>query len=352
MHTHSRPATPATTHHAAHPRHHPGHGSRSTPLTRAVAGGLTAAALLTATLPAPVRAASRTTVRLSPTSGCGTPSLASRADLASIAAQGIPATVLAYPRAARPLLRDLASHLTPDPCDRVNGRFDLVHHRRWHRNPTSGLEVRDIIRWYDHNGYGAALTTQHPPTGVDTVRDHWTALDPFDPQLADAFSDTTHLQWHIASAPGSSEEAEAALIGLAVLSTWHSPRRPGRALALTTLADTPDLTTYPRVADRAGRAGIGVATTSTDQSQRRLLILHPTTGTVLAYEHATLTPTGWQVNDYLLLHTHTRTARRWWEPPTTNSHATARPAQQTPRPRSRWIVPTAQPCLPTEASPR
>ena len=62
--------------------------------------------------------------------------------------------------------------------------------------------------------------------------------------------------------------------------------------------------------DRAGRTGIGVSATSDDI--RFLLILNPTTGELLAYERAALTPphgsdrTGPLVDDYQLFLVHTR----------------------------------------------
>ncbi|MFJ6199619.1 hypothetical protein [Micromonospora sp. NPDC092111] len=318
---------------------------------------------MTATVPVPVLASASTAVRPPSTAGsCATPTPTSTASLAAVAARASSATVLAYPRAARPVLRDLASRLTPHACDLVGGRFDLVHHLRWHREPAGGgMEVRDIIRWYDQDGHGAALTTQYPPAVVDVVRDYWTPFDPFDPRLAGTFTDATFLHAYLQARNTSTRlrQAEAVLSGLAVLSTWHSPRRPGRTLAVTALADTPGMTAYPHTTDRAGRAGIGIAATTADGLHRHLLILDAATGDVLAYEQATLTPSGWQVDDYLLPLTHTHTTHRWWQPPTTDDGpASPSPAQWMPRPRSRSIGHTDQPCTPApnptpeKASPR
>ncbi|MBM0277474.1 GPP34 family phosphoprotein [Micromonospora sp. STR1s_6] len=82
-------------------------------------------------------------------------------------------------------------------------------------------------------------------------------------------------------------------------------------LILTVLRETPGITYRPSVTDRAGQTGIGLSATADDI--RFLLILNPSTGELLAYERAALTPpadsdrNGALVDDYhlFLVHTHT-----------------------------------------------
>ncbi|WP_139131521.1 hypothetical protein [Micromonospora halophytica] len=110
------------------------------------------------------------------------------------------------------------------------------------------------------------------------------------------------------------------------------------------LADVNGLSYYPRVVDRADRRGIGVAATGAEGTSRDLLILHPHTGEVLAYEAAHATGSGWQVATYVLFLGHGHAARRWWEPPSPARPVPPLQRRLYPRPQQHWLQTSTQPC--------
>ncbi|WP_170215159.1 hypothetical protein [Micromonospora aurantiaca] len=278
---------------------------------------------------------------------CAVPEPAPSAELAATVAAPS-ATVVAYPRAARPVLNALAQRITADACDPVSGRFDVVRLRAWHLD-NGEQTTRDVVRWYHDDDSGAALTSEYPDPWPGVTHDFWPPGWLSHRNLSKAFISGDFFRYN-AGLHTSDLDGDGRLVtGLAALATWHSPAPSGRALAVTELAHTPGLVAYPRTVDRAGRTGIGVATTTNgDAIQRHLLILHPSTGQVLAYERATRTPSGWQPSAYLLLLTRTHTERRWWEPPTTaDALETAQPANlMMPRQQGRHVVHAHQPCTP------
>jgi hypothetical protein len=88
------------------------------------------------------------------------------------------------------------------------------------------------------------------------------------------------------------------------ISQWTSPNRGIRADAVRLLSGSTGLHYHGEVTDPAGRTGAGYSITSADGALRDVVILNPTTGGPLAYEHAA-------VLSYLLLavNTHTTTTK-------------------------------------------
>ncbi|MER6756617.1 hypothetical protein ABT235_20835 [Micromonospora echinofusca] len=307
-----------------------------------------AAAMAVASVPAPPRLASPV-VLVSADSRCGVPTLTASAELAATA--GVAATtVAAYPRPARPALIDLAQRIAPADCDTTNGRFHVVRHRDWWYSRAAGRQrVQEAVRWYAEDDSGAALTIEHPNPYPGVVRDYWLPWHLVDKHLSNAFVNSDWLRSRAALQTTQIDDPpDAFLIGLAKLATWYHPRPSGRALAVHLLADLPGLIAYPRTVDRAGRIGLGIAAVTENGRERSLLILHPATGEVFAYEYATRTAAGWRVHRYLLVLTRTHAERRWREPPTrTGRPATTAqpPGLMMPRPPHLWLEIPAEPCI-------
>ncbi|WP_374536168.1 hypothetical protein [Micromonospora aurantiaca (nom. illeg.)] len=277
---------------------------------------LAATAVPATTMPAPIPAQPR--AAHCPTSAAPQPRLA-----ATESSTGHQGTRVAYPQPARAPLRALAARLRASACDTATGRYDLVHYRQWNNPARYGAAVREVVRWRGDDRSGGQLATQHPTGVVPITHNWWRPGDLNHVGLIDPFTRTDMLRQDLGTNEPSPADPTEALANLAHLSTWYSPRRDGRAAALNVLADLSPLTYYPRAVDRSGRPGIAVAATSGDQ--RALLVLHPDTGEVLAYESGHLGPFGWRVQTYLLYLAHSHATRRWWEP-------TARPRPATPSP--------------------
>jgi hypothetical protein len=216
-----------------------------------------------------------------------------------------------------------------------------VHYRQWNNPARYRAAVREVVRWRGDDRSGGQLATQHPVDVVPVTHDWWRPGDLYHVGLIDPFTRTDVLRQDLGVNEPSPADPTEVLANLAYLSTWYSPRRDGRAAALTVLASLSPLTYYPRVVDRSGRPGIAVAATSS--GRRALLVLHPDTGEVLAYESAHLGPFGWRVQTYLLYLAHSHATRRWWEP-----EALPRPAPPPrplyPRPQQHWLLTTPLPC--------
>ncbi|WP_326564410.1 hypothetical protein [Micromonospora peucetia] len=250
-------------------------------------------------------------------------------------------TPVSYPQPARAPLRALAAHLQVSPCDTATGPYDLVHYRQWNNPARHGAAVREVVRWRGNDRSGGQLASQHPASVVPITHDWWRPGDLYHVRLIDPFTRTEVLRQNLGINELPRVDPTEVLANLADLSTWYSPRRDGRAAALTVLADLSPLTYYPRLFDRSGRPGIAVAATS--GGRRALLVLHPSTGEVLAYESAHLGLFGWRVETYLLYLSHSHATRRWWEP-----QALPRPAPPPrplySRPQQHWLLTTPLPC--------
>ncbi|MEU9505294.1 hypothetical protein AB0D32_03295 [Micromonospora sp. NPDC048170] len=254
---------------------------------------------------------------------------------------GHQSTPVSYPQPARAPLRALAAHLRVSPCDTAAGPYDLVHYRQWNNPTRHGAAVREVARWRGDDRSGGQLATQHPASVVPVTHDWWRPGDLHHVGPIAPFTRTDVLRQDLGINELPPADPTEALENLAYLSTWYSPRRDGRAAALTVLADLSTLTYYPRVVDRSGRPGIAVAATS--GGRRALLVLHPNTGEVLAYESAHMGPFGWRVQTYLLYLAHSHATRRWWEP-TTRPRPAPPPRPLHPQPQQHWLLTTPLPC--------
>ena len=298
---------------------------------------LAATAVPAATMPAPIPAQPR--AAQCPTSAAPQPRLA-----ATHRGTGDQGKKVAYPQPARAPLRVLAARLRASACDTVTGRYDLVYYRQWNNPIRYGAAVREVVRWRGDDRSGGQLATQHPSGVTPVTHDWWQPGDLYSVGLIDPFTRTDVLREDLRINDPLPADPTDVLANLAYLSTWYSPRRDGRAAVLNVLADLSTLTYYPRVADRSGRPGIGVAATS--GGRRVLLVLHPDTGEVLAYESARLGPFGWRVQTYLLYLVHSHATRRWWEPTARPRPATPSPPLY-PQPQQHWLLITPSPCLTT-----
>jgi hypothetical protein len=241
---------------------------------------------------------------------------------------------------ARPVLLHLAARITATACDAAPGRFNVVHHHRWTYNTSGGVKEAQAVRWYAADDSGAELATRPPSRQV--AHDWWRPGDLRIRNLTNAY---TTSAWLISDAQlnGWGDDTPALLDGLAALALWYSPDRQQRGLALRVLADASGLTAHPAL-DRAGRIGVALVATSRHGRTRHLLILDPCTGQILAYETATLTPSGWRSQVYVLLLTRTHASRSWWEPA---ASANPVPPQRQVHPRQArvWLTHQDPPCL-------
>ncbi|MFI7590763.1 hypothetical protein [Micromonospora sp. NPDC049359] len=243
---------------------------------------------------------------------CTTPRNASTAQLQQVVDSTRIAgpTRLWYPHPPATRLHQLIGQVSASSCDLTAGTYDVIHLRLWRSDP---IMVRDIIRWRADDRSGAQLLTSYPRGYVEVTKDWWLPGEILFVEPGSAFTDSGAVRDGINRRYGDIAEPQAVLRGIASLANWYSPRRVERATTIAVLRDTQPITYYSRVIDRAGRSGIGI--TATGNNDRDLLILHPSTGEVLAYEYARRTPTGWHVENYFLYLTHTHSSHRWWEPP-------------------------------------
>ncbi|MFJ1541894.1 hypothetical protein ACIODS_25480 [Micromonospora chalcea] len=239
------------------------------------------------------------------------------------------------------MLLDLVARITATACDATPRRFNVVHHHRWAYNTSGGVKEAQAVRWYAADDSGAELATRSP--GRQVAHDWWRPGDLRIRNLTNAY---TTSAWLISDAQlnGWGDDTPALLDGLAALALWYSPDRQQRGIALRVLADASGLTAHPATVDRAGRVGVALVATSRQGRTRHLLILDPGTGQILAYETATLAPSGWRSQVYLLLLTRTHASRRWWEPAASASAAHAH-WQVHPRHARVWLIHQDPPCL-------
>ncbi|MFG1776839.1 hypothetical protein ACGFIG_10465 [Micromonospora sp. NPDC049048] len=260
---------------------------------------------------------------------------------------------MSYPQPAGTALRRLAARLTFSPCDHVPGHYDLVHHHQRDTQPADGIAVRDVVRWRADDGSGAHRATTHPPGLAAAATDWWwPGYLPPELSFSRPFTHTNLLRSELGLTGTPPTNAREVLRHLAYLLTWYSPRRDARAATLTVLASLDGLLYHPHVSDEAGRRGIGITTTG--DKRRDLLVLHPQTAEVLAYESAIRTRSGWQPQVYILYLTHSHTSGRWWEPahPPPPHPATAR--RLYPRPQQHQLPTSIPPChtTTTQGAPR
>ncbi|MDG4807208.1 hypothetical protein O7634_10660 [Micromonospora sp. WMMD1120] len=178
---------------------------------------------------------------------------------------------------------------------------------------TSSVVVFQHRYWRADNGSGRAISLRHSP-GPQPATDETYPAGALDGSIGPVAADPAGLTEQIASITPPFLGAPAVLDAIAGLTTWRTPDRDARTAILALLTDTEGLTYHPQVRDRAGRTGVGVSATRENGIVRGLLILHPTTGEVLAHERAHFQllqgqqPRTGRVEDYLLFCAHTRTS--------------------------------------------
>ncbi|MFG1885971.1 hypothetical protein [Micromonospora sp. NPDC049102] len=252
------------------------------------------------------------------TAPCEIPAPMTAAGLRALAARTpeTPPTALAAPQTAAGVLPPVAAGAS---CD-VPGRFSFLQIQQWAADTridgeraTSNVVVFQHRHWRADNGSGRAISLRHPP-GPQPAIDEIYPPGTLDGTIGPIAVDSAGLRAQITSISPPFLGPSAVLDAIAGLTSWRTPDREARTAILTLLSHTNGLTFHPAVRDCAGRTGAGVSATGDDGTTRGLLILHPSTGEVLAYERAHFTPskrghtrTG-DVEDYLLFSVHTRTS--------------------------------------------
>ncbi|MGC4828869.1 hypothetical protein [Micromonospora arida] len=204
----------------------------------------------------------------------------------------------------------------PSGCDAIPGRFAYVHLLQWAtdttiagNNATTRIVLFEEQRWRADDASGRVIRSRYP-TGTRPTDDSTYKPGELDGPIGPIAADPAALSAHIDSTQPRFLGPTAVIRGLASLLGWRTPHQAARTAVLTVLRDTPGIAYHGSVTDRAGRTGIGVSATFDDI--RFLLILNPSTGELLAYERAALTPppgsdrTGPLVDDYHLFLVHTR----------------------------------------------
>ncbi|MDG4803720.1 hypothetical protein [Micromonospora sp. WMMD980] len=251
------------------------------------------------------------------TAPCDIPAPLTAAQLRVLAARtaATPPTVLPAPRPAAQVLPTVAAEAG---CD-VPGRFAFVRLRQWAADTRiqGGHGTRRIVvfeqrHWRADDGSGRETSLRYPPDPHPTTDDTYPP-GTLDGPIGPIAGTPAALTAQITSISPPFLGTPAVLDAIASLTRWRTPDRDARTAILTLLRHTPRLTYHPAVRDRAGRVGVGISATSDHGALRGLLILHPATGEILAYERAHFPPsqgdrrpTG-QVEDYLLFIAHTRT---------------------------------------------
>jgi hypothetical protein len=211
-------------------------------------------------------------------------------------------TALAPPVPAPASLHTMLARLTASDCDAQPGRYAYVLALGWTFDTTisSGksrnrLSVTQYQVWRAEDDSGRAVRT--------SIRE---------PAADDTYS-AGGLSFAPRRLPVTTDSPQAAISAAGDVHQWTSPSRGIRADAVRLLATSTGLQYHGEVTDRAGRTGSGYSATSANGALRDLIILNPTTGGVLAYEHAALRDPGRlgirqpTVVSYLLLAVNTHT---------------------------------------------
>ncbi|RQX07998.1 hypothetical protein [Micromonospora inaquosa] len=204
----------------------------------------------------------------------------------------------------------------PSGCDSIPGRFAYVHLLQWAtdtaiagNSTTTRIVLFEEQRWRADDASGRVVRSRYPD-GNQPTDDSTYYPGELDGPIGPIAADPAALNANIDATQPRFLGPTSVIRGLVSLLGWRTPNQAARTAVLTVLRDTPGITYHGSVTDRAGRTGIGVSATSDDI--RFLLILNPTTGELLAYERAALTPppgsdrTGPLVDDYQLFLVHTR----------------------------------------------
>ncbi|NJC13153.1 hypothetical protein F4558_002979 [Micromonospora profundi] len=204
----------------------------------------------------------------------------------------------------------------PSGCDASPGRFAYIHLLQWATDTTiagNRATTRIVLfeeqRWRADDASGRVIRSRYPGANQPTDDSTYHPGE-LDGPIGPIATDPAALNAHIDATQPRFLGPTAVIRGLVSLLGWRTPNQAARTTVMTVLRDTPGVAYHGSVTDRAGRTGVGVSATS--DGIRFLLILNPTTGELLAYERAALTPppasdrTRPLVDDYhlFLVHTH------------------------------------------------
>jgi hypothetical protein len=256
-----------------------------------------------------------TSTSADPDSLCHPPLPLAPAELADVGGRTGNTTPVSLPAStpAAPALSLLSGAILATRCDRdvAGSVYDFVQLQQWAADTTirDGRATSSIVlfqeeRWRAADGSGRVASTRYPgtrppPSGPDSsdVRHQpgellavMPATDPakraeIPPPIA---TDPANLAEQFNTAQPRRMGPQSVLRAYADLAGWHTTTLQQRRAILTVLANTDGLRYHPAVADWAGRTGVGVSVDSNQGDTRDLVILHPATGQLLAYEHAVL----------------------------------------------------------------
>lgn len=182
----------------------------------------------------------------------------------------------------------------PSGCDAIPGRFAYVHLLQWAsdttvagNNATTRIVLFEEQRWPADDASGRVIRSRYP-RGQQPTDDSTYKPGELDGPIGPIATDPVALSAHIDATQPRFLGPTAVIRGLVSLLGWRTPNQAARTAVITVLRDTPGVAYHGSVTDRAGRTGVGVSATL--DGIRFLLILNPTTGELLAYERAALTP--------------------------------------------------------------
>ncbi|SCL55288.1 hypothetical protein GA0070606_2416 [Micromonospora citrea] len=217
-------------------------------------------------------------------------------------------------------LRALAARLVDGPQDATGGRYSHHHTKSWGEPTMTSPEghtmsyVQERRHWAADDGRqwqdDRILGVEYPDAAS---REYWSTRPPLetpaaspsatrppegareipsDPQVRRLPADRAELaRWLGTGKPAG----ELAMRTYQLYSSYLVPRRT-RADLLTILAEKPGFVWRGRVVDRAGRQGVAVTadlvppTGQHPERAQMLLVFHPSTGELLAYEYLATAP--------------------------------------------------------------
>jgi hypothetical protein len=235
------------------------------------------------------------------------------------------------PPPAGAYLRQLAATITDAAVDRHSGSYTYLHRKSWDGMVRTSSEghvmsyVEDLELWLAPDGSGRQRHQELPPQFPDEasrryyerllgqVRPSGTYPRRWNDDLPAGSAPTAPLPTDPAAmaAKLGVEGGTADVIGNVahVYEQYAVARRP-RAAILTVLAGQAGIRWRGAVTDRAGRAGVAVTyDDSTAHQEETLMVFHPATGELLAYEMLGTGKLRRTVNAYLLFLAQDRTDR-------------------------------------------
>ncbi|WKU03779.1 hypothetical protein [Micromonospora sp. HUAS LYJ1] len=208
-----------------------------------------------------------------------------------------PPTPTTEPRTAGDQLRLLADAITPVTADAEHSPHTYLHVQSWSR-ATTVVSRRDIRRWNQPDGSGRIIERQLPDRGDLTRLPNGTDRNAL--AAAPVVSDRTYghgglvrpgsepvpgdragLQQHLGTISPPENGPGSTITAVVSLNNEHYLGHHQRQTILLILADLPGITTTTAT-DIAGRTGIAVSLNHDGTTKR--LIIHPTSGELLAFQ--------------------------------------------------------------------